>query len=56
MSKNRSGNLSRLRRLLAADHTADAITVTPEALRLVATMAAFVGAFFVYCWLVSLVA
>lgn len=56
MSSDRSGSLSRLRHLLAADHIADAITVTPEALRWLGTMAAFIGGFVVWCWIVGLVA
>lgn len=45
----------RLREWLAASD-ADAITVTPEALRWLATLAAFVGGFIAWCWIVSLVA
>lgn len=48
----------RLRRRLAvflAASNADAITVTPEALRWFATMAAFVGGFLGWCYVVSLI-
>lgn len=46
---------AKLRCLLAASD-ADAITVTPEALRWLATMAAFVGALMAWCYVVSLIA